>query len=910
MRKLALTLLLAGATCPAFAQDPGPDAPPSPPAPPAAPDAPAPPAAPEAPEAPEAPDLERYTEASLLLHREAYAEALAAFDRLLRKHPDTRLAPEAHYWRARCLEQLDRPHEAKAAYEALLQGHPQSGWAADARESLARLRTSAARSLRCEVLLAGEREPFQARLRGLNHEGVLLAGGPYERPTRVALAKVARLTVAGEGAPRVLFLRNGDRISGRLRSTTSKALVLEAPQLAQPLQVPSTRILELQDEAVAPLHTGAAPRRLGRIAIPATPIRPAPLMTPLGPLTPAPPAPPARVLPAPRPPEPGEGRTLTVRKNADGSTTTVEVRPDGTRIETTVSADGKQRQVQVQRAGGPDAARRAKRRIELRLQGEGSEEEEELQLDLDLEEDELREALKDLPERVRRHLHESLMREQRRAGTRAKRIELRKSREAGPAQVWVQGAEGQEKETRVFVLRGGQDEAPRVWVERGEGPHKEKRVLVLERKGEGKHVFAEGEGRQKRVVVIETVRPGEQEEEHVFLVEPGQEPRDFTWQGERSLTLRGVRAAPRAVHGLAFAPAESRHDRVFLRNGDRLTGRVTSMNGQHVNLETSYGQVQIRRGEVRQILFGTPPKAFLGVSLQTSEGPGAVIAEVFPDTPAAKAGLQAKDRILAVGDGAVASASDLHRLLEGRAVGDRVELQVQRGEERLRLKVELGEAPRQARRVAELHEERREGGSPDYRRALQDYRRSLRAPDKNELLRAREEAERARAKALKEAAKARREAKRQVERARERAQEEARRARDQARRERQRAEERRQRAEPDPSQRGGRPWLGVSLESRGGKVIVAGVRAESAAARVGLERGDHISRFQGQAISSADQLIRLVAKTRPGQVVELTVRRGEDTLQLRFAMGARETSDQGAEDAEAPSSQPEAAREF
>lgn len=903
MRNLALTLLLAGAACPAFAQDPGPDAPP------------APPAAPEAPTPPKAPDLERYTEASLLLHREAYAEALAAFERLLSKHPDTRLAPEAHYWRARCLEQLDRPSEAKAAYEALLKRYAKSGWAADARDSLQRLRSSAARSLTCQVLLAGEQQPFEARLRGLNHEGVLLSGGPYERPTRVPLAKVQHLTVAGEGSPRVLFLRNGDRISGRLRSTSSEALVLEAPQLAQPLQVPSTRILELQDEAVAPVTTGiyGLPGRGGKWTL---------STAPLAPIAPAPPAP---VLPAPRPPE-QEEREVIVRKNADGSTTTIETRPDGTRIETTVSADGKQRQVQVQRTSKAPPER-GKQRIELRLQGEGGEQEEELHLDLDLEEGELREALKDLPERVRRHLHESLMRDHSRQGKRAKRakrIELRKARKSGPAQVWVQGEGSKETETRVFVLREGESEAPRVWVERGEGPHKEKRVLVLERKGEGKHVFVEGAGpKQKRVVVVKKVRPGEQEEEHVFLVEPGQreshEGHDFVWKGDRTTAFRmhALPTPPRAVHGLHFVQAESRHDRVFLRNGDRLTGRVTSMNGQHVNLKTSYGQVQIRRREVRQILFGTPPKAFLGVSLQASEGPGAVISEVFPNTPAAKAGLQAKDRIVAVGDALVRSSSDLHRLLEGRAVGDRVQLKVHRGDDRLALVVVLGEAPSQARHVEELHEHlQREGGSPDYRRALQDYRRALRLdPGKNQLRRAQTEAERARKEALERAAKARRSAKREAEGARKRALEKARRAREEALRQRRRAADERKQAEEQRKRaqeqgRSGRPRLGVALESREGKVIVQSVRPNSAAARVGLEKGDHISRFQGEAITSTDQLIRLVAKTRPGQIVEMTVRRGDGILQLRFAMGAREASEEREQDANAPQAEPEERREF
>ena len=91
----------------------------------------------------------------------------------------------------------------------------------------------------------------------------------------------------------------------------------------------------------------------------------------------------------------------------------------------------------------------------------------------------------------------------------------------------------------------------------------------------------------------------------------------------------------------------------------------------------------------------------LGVSFQTIDADlaaekelpvtsGALIVEVFEDTPAAKAGLQAGDIVLAVDGEAVDEEHTLRDRLAAYEEGDVVTLTVRRGEEELSLEVTLG----------------------------------------------------------------------------------------------------------------------------------------------------------------------------------------------------------------------------
>lgn len=77
-----------------------------------------------------------------------------------------------------------------------------------------------------------------------------------------------------------------------------------------------------------------------------------------------------------------------------------------------------------------------------------------------------------------------------------------------------------------------------------------------------------------------------------------------------------------------------------------------------------------------------------------------------------------------------------------------------------------------------------------------------------------------------------------------------------------------------------RGFLGIELAESEGVVRVAGVLAESPAARAGLKVGDRLVRLGDRAIDDLDALHAAAAKLQPGDRVELTVRRGPGTMTL------------------------------
>ncbi len=83
---------------------------------------------------------------------------------------------------------------------------------------------------------------------------------------------------------------------------------------------------------------------------------------------------------------------------------------------------------------------------------------------------------------------------------------------------------------------------------------------------------------------------------------------------------------------------------------------------------------------------------WLGVYLEP-EGKDAVLAEVVPGSPAAKAGLQAGDVMLAVGDQAIASADEFTTAIRKASPGDRLRLKIRRQDRESIVVVKLGERP-------------------------------------------------------------------------------------------------------------------------------------------------------------------------------------------------------------------------
>lgn len=90
---------------------------------------------------------------------------------------------------------------------------------------------------------------------------------------------------------------------------------------------------------------------------------------------------------------------------------------------------------------------------------------------------------------------------------------------------------------------------------------------------------------------------------------------------------------------------------------------------------------------------------FLGVEAEPYGEPptGAAVKEVLPDSPAAKAGFAAGDKILAIGDAPILDVAHLQVVVGRYLEGDKVTLTVQRGEERLTLEAVLAAAPPKAK---------------------------------------------------------------------------------------------------------------------------------------------------------------------------------------------------------------------
>ena len=134
-----------------------------------------------------------------------------------------------------------------------------------------------------------------------------------------------------------------------------------------------------------------------------------------------------------------------------------------------------------------------------------------------------------------------------------------------------------------------------------------------------------------------------------------------------------------------------------------LDGRVIGMNAQiasETGANTGIGYAipveTVRRIADQLIASGKVEHAYLGVSVEDANGGGARIAEVRPDTPAAKAGLRQGDVVTEVDGRTLESADDLRLAVEASKPGDSLELTVKRGGSTRTITVELGTRPASA----------------------------------------------------------------------------------------------------------------------------------------------------------------------------------------------------------------------
>lgn len=81
-------------------------------------------------------------------------------------------------------------------------------------------------------------------------------------------------------------------------------------------------------------------------------------------------------------------------------------------------------------------------------------------------------------------------------------------------------------------------------------------------------------------------------------------------------------------------------------------------------------------------------------------------------------------------------------------------------------------------------------------------------------------------------------------------------------------------------------WLGVMLIEQDEQVVIARIQAGSPANAADLLIGDVISSFNGEAITSGDQLVELLAATAPGDTVAVEVVRNGETVSVDVTLGS------------------------
>ncbi len=84
------------------------------------------------------------------------------------------------------------------------------------------------------------------------------------------------------------------------------------------------------------------------------------------------------------------------------------------------------------------------------------------------------------------------------------------------------------------------------------------------------------------------------------------------------------------------------------------------------------------------------------------------------------------------------------------------------------------------------------------------------------------------------------------------------------------------------------PLLGINGQTDPRGCLITNVFRESPADKAGLKIDDVITHFAGQPVSGLEGLQGLIAKAKIGEDVTITVRRGEDKLELKAKLASRE----------------------
>lgn len=82
-------------------------------------------------------------------------------------------------------------------------------------------------------------------------------------------------------------------------------------------------------------------------------------------------------------------------------------------------------------------------------------------------------------------------------------------------------------------------------------------------------------------------------------------------------------------------------------------------------------------------------------------------------------------------------------------------------------------------------------------------------------------------------------------------------------------------------------FLGVGPDANGNTARIGSIIPNSAAEKAGLRAGDVIVKFDGDEVTSYEDLPTLIRKRKPGDQVAIEIRRGDETVQIKATLGRR-----------------------
>jgi predicted metalloprotease with PDZ domain len=85
--------------------------------------------------------------------------------------------------------------------------------------------------------------------------------------------------------------------------------------------------------------------------------------------------------------------------------------------------------------------------------------------------------------------------------------------------------------------------------------------------------------------------------------------------------------------------------------------------------------------------------------------------------------------------------------------------------------------------------------------------------------------------------------------------------------------------------RDGGPFVGVAVSDKNNGCIVRSVIADSPAAKTGIQKGDVVAKFGGQAVGSRTVFLALVSRTSPGDIVAIEVIRENEPMEFQLKIG-------------------------